>query len=380
MYFYGGVMKNNIIPKIWFLFFILICLTIFGCSDNTPIKIGFVAGITGRVSELGISERAGAMLAVSEINASGGINGRPVELIIKDDQNDTKTALKVDQELIEKGVVAIIGHATSTMTKAAVPLINKSKILMISPTSSTTDLSGKDDFLVRITPLSDAEMRTLAELAIKLQVEKIAVVFDLSNKSLVENNLKIFRKYYEKHQKKIIASASFESGSSTSFFSIANKLIEGNPDGIFILAGSIDAASLCQQIRKVDKKLPIFTVGWATTDDLIKHGGNSVEGINYVQAIDMNSSQPMFKKFSTDLKTKFSLAPNFGSIYAYQAVYMLYEAIKNSSNFDSKALKDFIVKRKTFQGVQGDYNIDEFGDSKGTFKPFTIRNGKFVSE
>ncbi len=373
-------MKNNIIPKIWFFPFFLICLTIFGCSDNTSIKIGFVAGITGRVSELGISERAGAMLAVSEINASGGINGRPIELIIKDDQNDAETALKVDQELIEKGVVAIIGHATSTMTKAALPLVNKSKTLMISPTASTIELSGKDDFLVRITPLSDAEMKALAELAIKRQVEKIAVVFDLSNKSLVENNLKTFRKYYENHQKKIVASSSFESGSGTSFFSIVNKLIGGNSEGIFILAGSVDTALLCQQIRKIDKKLPIFTAGWATTDDLIKHGGNSVEGINYVQAIDMNNSQPMFKKFSTDLKTKFSLAPNFGSIYAYQAVYMLYEAIKNTSDFNSKTLKDFIVKRKVFPGVQSDYRVDEFGDSKGSFKPFTIRKGKFVTE
>ena len=174
------------IYKSCFMSLFLISLIVFGCGDNEPIKIGFVAGITGRTSELGISERAGVMLAVAEVNASGGIKGRPIELIVKDDQNDTKTALEVDQELIERGVVAIIGHATSTMTKAVVPLVNQSKILMISPTASTTDLSGMDDFLIRITPLSDAEMSALAELANNRDIKTIAIIYDFSNKSLYQ--------------------------------------------------------------------------------------------------------------------------------------------------------------------------------------------------
>jgi len=265
--FLGGNMK--ILRKRFainiFMGFFLLNILFFACSNKKFIKIGFVAGITGRVSELGISERAGATLAVNEINEAGGINGRLIELIVKDDQNDAERALEVDKELIDEGVVAIIGHATSTMTKAVVPLINKKNILLISPTASTTDLSGIDDFLVRITPLSDAEMKALAKLANNLNIQKIAVIYDLSNMSLVENNLKFFRKYYKKNpNNKIISETSFTSKTEFEFFPIVKKAIDYNPDGIFILVSSVDTAQVCQQIRKIDKKLPIFSIGWAS--------------------------------------------------------------------------------------------------------------------
>ncbi|MBW1797231.1 MAG: ABC transporter substrate-binding protein, partial [Deltaproteobacteria bacterium] len=96
-----------------------------GCENKKPVKVGFVGGLTGRLSYLGTAGRNGVILAVEEINEAGGINGRPVELITRDDGHDPKVAVKVDRELIGEGVVAIIGHMTSSMSMAALPLINK---------------------------------------------------------------------------------------------------------------------------------------------------------------------------------------------------------------------------------------------------------------
>jgi branched-chain amino acid transport system substrate-binding protein len=74
-----------------------------GCEKKKePIKVGFVGGLTGRLSDLGSGGRNGVMLAVEEINNAGGISGRPVELITKDDKQDPEVAVKVDKELIDE--------------------------------------------------------------------------------------------------------------------------------------------------------------------------------------------------------------------------------------------------------------------------------------
>ncbi len=358
---------------------VLLMLLVHGCASEQTIKIGFVAGLSGRMSELGISERAGALLAVEEINAAGGVNGRRLELIIKDDQNDPEVALRVDQELIDEQVIAIIGHATSTMSLAVVPFINQQEMLMIAPTASTTRLSGLDDFFIRITPVSDAEMTAIAELAIhKLKLNTMSVIYDLANKDLTETNLNDFQAAYENLSGTVVSTIPFTSGPNASFSTLVTPLEDTKPEGILILAGSIDAALICQQLRKLDTATPIFMAGWATTADLIQHGGQAVEGIKYVQVVDMNSQEPAFVAFAEKLESSFHLEPNFGAIYAYQAVYMLYTAMQKTSDYDAKSLKRAIIEQRVFPGLQNDLVIDEFGDPTGNFKLFTIKDGMFV--
>ncbi|MEW5815083.1 MAG: ABC transporter substrate-binding protein [Spirochaetota bacterium] len=157
-------MNKNILRRYSAYIFILISALYF-CTEKNPIKIGFAGGLTGIHSDLGIAGRNGALLAVEEITSAGGIKGRPVVLITKDDQQDPVAALKVDKELIDEGVVAIIGHMTSVMTMSVIPFINKSEILMISPTTSTNELTNIDDYFFRTLPANKDE--TDAELPLK---------------------------------------------------------------------------------------------------------------------------------------------------------------------------------------------------------------------
>ncbi|MDM8549453.1 ABC transporter substrate-binding protein [Desulfobacterales bacterium HSG2] len=373
--------KKTYVTLLLILFFVLVSGVLKYFSEKPDIKIGFVAGLSGRTSELGISERAGALLAVEEINEAGGIKGRHLELVIKDDQNDPDVARKVDKELIAEGVVAIIGHATSTMSLSVIDLMNEQEMLMIAPTASTTLLSGLDDFFIRITPVSDAEMKALARVAVqRLGLRTMSVIYDLANKGLTEDNLKVFQTTYKQLKGKIISKTTFTSGTDTAFSELVRNASRVNADGIFILAGSIDAALICQQIRKLNTNLPILMAGWATTSDLIQHGGKAVEGVRYVQVIDVNSRVPAFLQFAKKLKNNFRLNPNFGAIYAYQAVYMLHTAMKNISDYNPETLKNAIISQKVFPGLQHDLVIDEFGDAKGNFELFTIKNGKYIKE
>ena len=141
----------------------IICLMIIGlalgftsCGREEPIRIGFIAGLSGRVADLGVAGRNGVILAIDQKNAQGGIKGRNLELIVRDDQQNPDTAQRMVKELLDLKVDLIIGPMTSSMAMATVSLVNDSKIYMVSPTASTTALSNKDDHLLRVISSTNA--------------------------------------------------------------------------------------------------------------------------------------------------------------------------------------------------------------------------------
>ena len=90
-----------------------------GCARNEPFIVGFSGCLTGKFSDLGTSARDGVILAVERFNETGGLQGKRIELIIRDDRNDPVTALAADKELVENGARVIIGHMTSGITLSA---------------------------------------------------------------------------------------------------------------------------------------------------------------------------------------------------------------------------------------------------------------------
>lgn len=117
------------------LIFIIAGIAFLGCESKKPIKIGFIGGTSGRVADLGISGLDAVQLAVEQCNIRGGINGREIRLIIKDDQQDPAVARQAAQDLISEEVAAIIGPMTSDMGMVVAPILNDAKILNVSPTS-----------------------------------------------------------------------------------------------------------------------------------------------------------------------------------------------------------------------------------------------------
>lgn len=113
------------------------------CSKPEPIKIGFIGALSGRAADLGIGGRNGVQMAIEEINLKGGVNGRPLELLMRDDQQNRNVALNQVHDLQKLGVKAIIGPMTSSIAVTIAPYINEAKLVTISPTATTPDLSGK---------------------------------------------------------------------------------------------------------------------------------------------------------------------------------------------------------------------------------------------
>jgi branched-chain amino acid transport system substrate-binding protein len=347
------------------------------CQATEVIKVGFVGGLTGRTSDLGTAGRNGVIYAVEEKNASGGLLGRPVELIVKDDRQDPEAAVQADRQLIDEGVIAIIGHMTSAMSLAAKPLIDEKKMFMISPTSSTTALSGQKDFFFRVVESVADEARTLAEFAHQKQaVKSLAVIYDLANAVYTEDYYASFKKRFEQLGGRISITQTFTSGKSPPFSEIIKKSRDSQPGGLFILANASDTAMFCQQAAKIGWKIPRIVAGWAMTEDLPALGGKSVEGVRALVTYDAESQEPKSREFVRLFRERFGKKPGFPAVCSYSAARVLFDAYERAGGEKAK-LRETIVNQRTFMGLQGEIVFDEYGDAHNQKYLTTILNGQF---
>lgn len=347
-----------------------------GCRRDDVLKIGYLGTLSGRHSDLGVAGRDGAVFAVEEINRSGGINGRPVELVVRDDQGEADAARKAVREFIDAKVAAIVGPMTSSMAMATVPLVNESSVVMVSPTVSSNDLTGKDDNFLRVFPPSGSTARHLAAHARQgLGLKRVAVIYDLSNRAHTEGGYHVFRRHFETLGGEVTASATFDAGVPADFLSLTDKLLATRPQGVFILAGAVDTAMICQQIRKSNSSVALLASEWSSTPELIVHGGAAVEGVTYYQNVDRTDTSPTFTAFRRAYRTRFGADPDFGAVYAYQSVQVVSRGL--ASGPPPGGLKKAILAIGAFRGVQGDFAIDRFGDAER--KPFlmAVRQGAF---
>ncbi|MDD5170034.1 MAG: ABC transporter substrate-binding protein [Syntrophales bacterium] len=349
-----------------------------GCTKREPVLVGFVAELTGRQPELGVQERNGVQMAIEKINTSGGVAGRQIELIVRDDLGTPEGAVAADRELVKAGVVAIIGHATSGQTVAGLPVANAAHIVMMSPTTSATDLSGKDDYLIRVLPTLRDRARGLAQQMYKRHaMTRAAVIYDTHNTAYVQSYLKTFEEEYRSLGGKIAGEAAFSSAERQDFDALLSRLRTGNPEGLLIIASDNDTALIAQRARLIGWKVPLFTSAWAQTETLIKNGGQAVEGIEFELAYAMNSQSPSFLDFKTRYQERFGRAPSFGAMLGYETSLVLAAALQKTGG-KATGLKEILLGIKDFQGLVDTFSFDQYGDVIRPFYLGAVRDGKFV--
>jgi branched-chain amino acid transport system substrate-binding protein len=349
-----------------------------GCDRKSqPVKIGFAGSLTGQFSDLGLAGRNGAILAVEQINNAGGIQGRPVELIVKNDQNDPDVAVQVDTDLINEGVAALIGHMTSTMSKAVVHLFNDAKIVMVSPTTTTNDLTGLDDYFFRTcTPDLDQTQQLIRYAFHERGLKKLAVVYDLANRGYSEGWVQNARSEFERLGGNFSRVVPFTSGKDTTHSDIVKELLSSHPEGILIIAAAIDTATICQELRKAGSHLPVFNSGWAAIPKLIQHGGSAVEGIALIRTFDEQSTREHYLEFKKHYYERFKIEPNFAAAGAYDAAQQLLNALAHAET--PEHVKKAIAAQPLFHGLQGDISMDQYGDPRRDVFIFTVKNGEFT--
>lgn len=362
------------------LFTLLILTLFFSCKQKgEPIKIGLSLTLTGYHSPSQLEARDAIIMKVEEINRGGGINGRELELVIKDNSSDAKIAELVTKELIDEGVTAIIGNSSSFLSQAALKGIAGSKILLISTGAISSRFSGIDDQLIRIAPPTDKRAPYYAKLLFeRLQAPRTVVIYDTFNLNYTEATFKMFQSEFEKLGGKIPATVTYNSKGEFDAERLAKEILKHNPQGIYIIGNALSAALLCQHIRKLDQEVKIVESEWGfSSQDFVNTGGPTVEGVASISSFDYNSQDEHFINFKKKYEERFNIKVTGYSTIAYETITVLAEGLKVTT--DPAKLKDTIIKQRVFQGLDGKIIIDKYGDPLRTIYYSRIENGEIIA-
>jgi len=359
-----------------YLVAVIFTLLLNGCSESKPWSFGYVGGLSGKVSDLGGPARNGMLLAVEQANAEGGIHGRLIETDKRDDKQDPAVSKQAVQELLNKNVDVIIGPVTSAMAVEVAPLANQAKTLMMGLTVTTNDLSGQDDYFFRsLSPTATHAGNTANALYDQYKFRRFAGVYDTRNKAYSLSWIADFEKRFIENGGSMAGRYSFSSGARDQLVALADKLLQNNPDLIVFVTNAVDAALLAKLVRDKNPNIQLATSEWAGTERLIELGGRHVEGAFVPQYLDRESSELTYQTFRSQFVTRFNHEPGFPGMVAYNATRVVIEALRAAPNADK--LKETILQRKVFPGVQGNVVFDDFGDALSRTYLTQVTNGNF---
>jgi branched-chain amino acid transport system substrate-binding protein len=347
------------------------------CGPAEPIKIGLIAGLSDRGSDFGESVRNGVILAIEQQNQAGGVNGRKIELIVRDDGQDKATATKAAEELIGLRPEIIIGPVTSSMATVIMPLMDQAGQAIISPTVASTNFYGKDDNFFRVNCTTREAAIQHAKVLYERGSRNVGLAFDASNLPFSGTWIDAFSAEFAKLGGTTSGTSGFESAASTSFSQVIARLISTNPDAMIFVASTLDTARLAQQARRLSPGIPLSSSEWAASAEALSEmGGSAVEGMMMTHAYDRNDERPAYQKFRSEFKNRFQREFGSFSLLAYDTANIVIAAMKQRSKDES--MKAALLKYGPYQGVQQEISFDANGDATRKVYFTEIRNGSLV--
>lgn len=360
------------------LFLLLaLCLSPLACTDAPPIRLGFSGQLTGPRSDLGVQGRNGATLAVEEINAAGGINGRKIELLAEDDKDTPAGAIQADESLLQKGVVAIVGHMTTSQTLAAYPVVEKQGGILVSPTTAAPGLDAKQDGFFRVIPSNTEWAKVMAAYALSKGLKTAFFVGDADNVGYTDTFFATLRRDYEKQGGQLVGSRLYSSRAGEDWATLARAIKQARPAALLVCMASRDLVSLAQALRPGDAGITVLAPPWPATNSLILSGGSLVEGFCFISNYSEDNTYPSFASFQQRFQQRFGWKPNFAAAFAYESVALLADALKRTGG-TAKDLKAALSEGGQHGGIIGPFTMTEYGDvDRPTFVTI-VRKGRFA--
>jgi branched-chain amino acid transport system substrate-binding protein len=360
------------------MFIFLLLLLLPGCTNQQPILVGLSMELTGRRGELGVEARDGALLAVDQINASGGINGRPIKLLVRDEKGEPDLARQMDAELVEAGVVAIIGHITSEQTVAVFDQINETGIVLISPTSSSFQFSNQADYFFRVIPGNDFYGKTLAKhIYNNHNIHTITGIYDIGNHAFTETFWLSTKEEFEALGGDASQEFTFVSG-ETDLQNLMELVSAVDPEAVVFISSPVDTALMIQYARQSGIESPMFSSSWAETQEILNKGGAAVEGLEMVSVYSSTNTFPQLKMFVDDFVARYKRAPAFPAVYAYESVLVLAEALEQTGG-KAEGLPEALITIEDLEGVQSNISIDKYGDVSREIYIDAVKDHQFIT-
>lgn len=340
-----------------------------GCSkqnaaDADEIRIGLNYELSGDNATYGNSSVEGIELAVEQINAEGGINGKKIKLIKYDNKSEPAEATTLATRLMTRdGVIAVLGPATSGAFKATIPVAIQNKIPVASGSATaddvTVDSSGVKEYAFRICYSDSYQGTAMANFALNnLSAKKAVIIMDSSSdygKGLAEN----FTKTFEEGGGTIVAQEAYVA-KDTDFNAILTKIKGEEFDVIFIPGYYNEAGLIIKQARAQGIDVPILGADGFDSPVLLELAGadalNNVYFSNHYSSLDEN---PVVVEFIEQFKAKYNKEPDAFNALGYDLARFVADAISRAEKLDGESVKKALEETTDFEGVTGTFSIDE---------------------
>ncbi|HPZ43897.1 MAG TPA: ABC transporter substrate-binding protein [Bacillota bacterium] len=350
--------------------------TVTGGEDT--IRIGYLGDKGG----YGGSEcLKGIRIAVDDINRSGGLLGKKVELIEGDHGGKSSETVRVTQELVAQKVVAVIGDNTTGITKLAATVCQDNNVVLISPTASGSGVVEMGDYIFRIALLDTVAVPAVVKyLADELKWKRVALVKNIG-RSYTEGLAAIFKPALFRNGIEIVNEQKIRKN-DTDFSVQVSSLKQSQFDGLVFPGNSQEAYLFMQEMRKQGLQHVAVGGDGMYTRELIECGGTAVEGTMVYAGfgVDPKSIEPKTLEFVEKYKALYNnQTPDVFAAQAYDAVNLLADAIRETGSADPAIIKEKLAGTKNWQGVSGTITFDQDREPvKSPVYLLEVKEGRYV--
>lgn len=342
------------------------------------IKLGVAGAHTGDLASYGLPTVKAAEMVVKEINAKGGVLGRPVEFLVEDDVCKPEVATNTATKLVSQNVHAVIGHICSGATKAALGIYKDAKLVVISPSATNPELtqSGQYPNFYRTIASDDAQARLEVDFAIGvLKVKKIAVLHDKGDygKGLAE----YAKKFIEASRKATVVLFEGVTPGAVDYSAVVQKIRRADAEAVIYGGYHPEAASIVSQMRKKNMKTIFISDDGVKDDTFIKVAQKYAEGV-YATGPKDTTKNPLAIAAIEGHKKAYGADPGAFFLNAIAAAQAILNAVQKagSTNYDAvgRALQTQFVETPL-----GKIRFDKRGDAIGVgFSLYQVRKGIYV--
>lgn len=353
-----------------------------GTEIGKTFKLGYDLELSGAVAAYGNAGKNGANLAVEEINKAGGINGKQIDVISKDNKSDNAEAATVVSNLINNDKVnAVIGSMTSGAVKSMTPNITKGAVPLVTPAGTDDTLTvtnGKvNEFIFRSTFQDSYQGKVLANYATTdLKAKKVVLYYDNSS-DYAKGIAKSFEKTYKG---KVVDKVTFQSGDKD-FQATLSKIKSEDFDAIVMPGYYNETGLITKQARELGIEQPILGGdGFADPTFITLAGDAAANNVYFVSGYSAKApANETTTKFIAAYKAKYNAEPSMFDALSYDAAYMVKQAAEDTKAKTSVDVKDGLAKLKGFKGATGDITIDKEHNPVKDAVVIKLENGKEAS-
>ena len=355
---------------------VLLALAVFAVPAAAQnVRIGFHAPLTGFAASDGKSALNGAELAVEQINAKGGVNGRKIELVVNDDQARPDQAVPLANKYVGDGLKIVVSGSYSGPTRASAGVFQGAKIPYISAYAIHPDITRAGNYVFRTSFMGEVQGRAAAKFIGDNLKKKKAVLVTLNN-DFGQALSAGFKEAAPKFGVQIASEYTYAMG-DRQFGSIVASVKRDAPEVLYVSGYFFNGGPLVAQLRAGGVTVPIVGTEGFDTHNFIAIAKDAAEGVMITTSLDRDSKLPAMRQFIEDYEKKFNTPADMVAASVHTALNVAANALAQAGAEDPAKIRDAIAATNDFPVATGRISFNELGEVYKAAQIQVIKGGKF---